>query len=101
MIEIFDNIRKLYRFKTPCKELLDHIEFFSESSLDAMDRYIGADRFTVKLFPSYTPTIWLNLGAPYQLVNGSTNHVINERTDILLLRNGIVERRNLPTDNIF
>jgi AraC-like DNA-binding protein len=101
MTEIFDNIRKLYRFKTPCEALLDHIDFFSESSLEAMDRYIGTDEFTVKLFPSYTPTIWLNLGAPYQLTNGSTRHVINEQTDILLLRNEIVERRNLPTDNIF
>ncbi|HEX6426608.1 MAG TPA: helix-turn-helix domain-containing protein [Niastella sp.] len=101
MTEIFDNIRKLYQFKTPCEALGDHIEFFSESSLDAMDRYIGTNEFTVKLFPSYTPTIWLNLGAPYQLKNGSTWQVVNEYTDILLLRNEIVERRNLPTDNIF
>jgi AraC-like DNA-binding protein len=101
MTEIFDNIRKLYQFKTPCEALVDHIEFFSESSLDAMERYIGADEFTVKLFPSYTPTIWLNLGSPYQLKNGSRWQVVNERTDILLLRNDIVERRNLPTDNIF
>jgi AraC-like DNA-binding protein len=101
MTEIFDNIRKLYQFKTPCEALVDHIEFFSESSLDAMERYIGADQFTVKLFPSYTPTIWLNLGSPYLLKNGTTWQLINERSDILLLRNEIVERRNLPTDNIF
>jgi AraC-like DNA-binding protein len=101
MTEIFDNIRKLYQFKTPCEALVDHIEFFSESSLDAMDHYIGTEEFTVKLFPSYTPTIWLNLGSPYQLKNGSTWQVVNEHTDILLLRNEIVERRNLPTDNIF
>jgi len=101
MTEIFDNIRKLYRFKTPCEALVDPIEFFSESSLEAMDHYIGADEFTVKLFPSYTPTIWLNLGAPYQLWNGAKCHLVNEQADILLLRNEIVERRNLPTDNIF
>jgi AraC-like DNA-binding protein len=101
MTEIFDNIRKLYRFNTPCEALVDHIEFFSESSLDAMDHFIGASPFTVTLFPSYTPTIWLNLGSPYQLKNGNAWHTVDERTDILLLRNEIVERRNLPTDNIF
>lgn len=101
MIEIFDNIRKLYQFKTPCEALVDHIEFFSETSLEAMERYINSEVFTVTLFPSYTPTIWFNLGAPYQLKNGSTWQEVNEHTDILLLRNEIVERRNLPTDNIF
>jgi AraC-like DNA-binding protein len=101
MTEIFDNIRKLYLFNTPCEALVEFIEFFSESSLDAMDRFIGADPFTVTLFPSYTPTIWLNLGSPYQLKNGNAWHTVDERTDILLLRNEIVERRNLPTDNIF
>lgn len=101
MTEIFDNIRKLYRFNAPCEALAAHIEFFSESSLDAMNAYIGPMEFTVRLFPSYTPTIWLNLGSPYQLKNGPAWHTINEHTDILLLRNEIVERRNLPTDNIF
>ncbi|MBO9203203.1 MULTISPECIES: helix-turn-helix domain-containing protein [Niastella] len=101
MIEIFDNIRKLYRFNTPCNALADHIEFFSESSLEAMDRYIGTDQFTVTLFPSYTPTIWLNLGSSYLLKNGNAWQAVDERTDILLLRSEIVERRNLPTDNIF
>jgi len=101
MTEIFDNIRKLYRFNTPCAALVDHIEFFSESSLEAMDRHIGALPFTVTLFPSYTPTIWLNLGSQYQLKNGNEWYTVDERSDILLLRNEIVERRNLPTDNIF
>jgi AraC-like DNA-binding protein len=101
MTEIFDNIRKLYRFNIPCEPLVECIEFFSESSLEAMDRFIDTDKFTVKLFPSYTPTIWLNLGSCYQLKNGNAWHTVDERSDILLLRNEIVERRNLPTDNIF
>lgn len=101
MIEIFDNIRKLYQFKTPCELLAQYIEFFSETSLEAMGRYINTDVFTVKLFPSYTPTIWLNLGAPYQLKNGSIWQEVNEDTDVLVLRSEIVERKNLPTDNIF
>lgn len=101
MVEIFDNIRKLYRFADPCEDLAAYIEFFSETSLDATQYYIGNEKFTVKLFPSYTPTIWINLGSPYNLKNGSKWHCIDQHMDILLLRNEIVERRNLPTDNIF
>lgn len=101
MVEIYDNIRKLYQFKPPCAELAPHIEFFSETSLEAMRHYVGEAPFTVKLFPSYTPTIWLNLGASYHLKQGNQVHHVDEHTDVLLLRSGIVERRNLPTDNIF
>lgn len=101
MVEIYDNIRKLYQFKPPCAELASHIEFFSETSLEAMQQYIGEAAFTVQLFPSYTPTIWLNLGTPYQLKNGHQLHLVDAHTDVLLLRSEIVERRNLPTDNIF
>lgn len=101
MVEIFDNIRKLYQFKLPCPELTAHIEFFSETSPEAMRHYVGEAPFTVQLFPSYTPTIWLNLGTPYHLKQGDQVHLVDEHTDVLLLRSGIVERRNLPTDNIF
>ncbi|WP_460558703.1 AraC family transcriptional regulator [Ferruginibacter profundus] len=101
MVEIFDDIRKLYRFATPCEALLDYIEFFSETSLDATNQYINTEKFTVKLFPSYTPTIWINLGSPYRLTNGRQQVCIDAHTDILLLRNNIVERTNLRTDNIF
>jgi AraC-like DNA-binding protein len=101
MVEIFDNIRKLYRFTCPCPELLPHIEFFSETAPEAMQHYIGEAPFTVKMFPSYTPTIWLNLGSSYQLKNGSKLQLIDAHTDVLVLRSDIVERRNLPTDNIF
>lgn len=101
MVEIFDDIRKLYRFKDPCEELLNYIEFFSETSLEAASRYITTETFTVKLFPSFTPTIWINLGAPYHLTSGTKSYFIDAHSDILLLRNQIVERWNLPTDNIF
>ncbi len=101
MVEIFDNIRKLYRFKDACAELRPFIQFFSETSLDATCFHITSETFTVKLFPSYTPTIWINLGAPYQLANGDKSYSIHSGMDILILRNQIVERRNLPTDNIF
>ncbi len=101
MVEIFDDIRKLYRFVAPCDELINYIEFFSETDVEAATQYIGTEKFTVKLFPSYTPTIWVNLGSPYTLTNGSKQVCIDAHTDILLLRNDIVERTNLRTDNIF
>ena len=101
MVEIFDDIRKLYQFKTPCGELENFIDFFSETSLEATSQYIDTERFTVKLFPSYTPTIWINLGSAYCLKNGDRQSFIDSHTDILLLRNNIVERTNLRADNIF
>ncbi|WP_462248923.1 AraC family transcriptional regulator [Ferruginibacter sp.] len=101
MVEIFDDIRKLYNFKAPCKELANYIEFFSETSVEATNQYITTEKFTVKLFPSFTPTIWINLGSPYILKNGRQQIFIDAATDILLLRNAIVERTNLRSDNIF
>ena len=101
MVEIFDDIRKLYTFRCPCDELVPYIEFFSETSLEATRKYIATENFTVKLFPSYTPTIWINLGSPYQLTNGNKKISVDAGTDILLLRSTIVERTNLRTDNIF
>lgn len=101
MIEIFNDIRKLYQFKPPCPELANDIEFYSETSLAATALYIKSENFTVKLFPSYTPTIWINLGSPYWLKNGSTIQKVSQETDILILRNQVVERNNLPSDNIF
>ncbi len=101
MVEIFDDIRKLYQFKAPCEALTDYIEFFSETSLDTSRQLVTTEKYTIKLFPSYTPTIWINLGLPYTLKNGSNQFYINAGTDILLLRNAIVERTNFRSDNIF
>jgi AraC-like DNA-binding protein len=101
MTEIFDDIRKLYHFQNPCTELSPFIEFFSETSLEAMAEHIQTEAFTVKLFPSYTPTIWINLGSSYTLKTGEKYKQIDANMDVLLLRNAIVERHNLATDNIF
>lgn len=65
MIEIFDNIRKLYRFSVPTETRSSFIEFFSETDLLSAGSFIRDKKFTVKLFPSFTPTIWMNLGSPY------------------------------------
>ncbi len=101
MTEIFDDIRKLYLFKDPCPELAEYIEFFSETSPEASHRYIGTSHFTVKLFPSFTPTIWINLGSPYHVHNGLGVNYVDEKSDILVLRNTMLERINQPADHIF
>ena len=52
-------------------------------------------------FPVGLPTCYINLGEPYQLVVGKNRYQIEKSTDVLILRNSIVERHNLPTDHIF
>src|ERR1700744_2285227 len=101
MVEIFDNIRKIYTFSNACPELADHIEFFSESSVESTQKYIGNSNFSVKMFPSWTPTFYINLGAPYLIAVGQQQHRIKAEQDILILRDSIVERFNTPSDNIF
>ena len=101
MTEIFDDILKLYLFRRPRYELEEYIEFFSESSLEATTRTIQGQNFSVKLFPSFTPTIWINLGSPYQIDNGRKIEKVAKSSDILVLRSTVWERQNLPTDNIF
>jgi len=101
MVEIFQNIRKIYTFAQPCGELAEHIEFFSESSPEATRHYVSGQNFSVKMFASWTPTFYINLGAPYQIHVGNNRHFIGADEDILILRNSIVERYNTPTDNIF
>lgn len=101
MVEIFDNIKKIYRFSAPCPELSDDIEFFSESSSENTALYMAGKCFTVKMFPSWTPTFWINLGSPYQLVLGKGQYHLGSDDDVLVLRNSIAERHNLPSDHIF
>jgi len=101
MVEIFDNIRKIYTFSEAGPELAAHIEFLSESSIESTRKYIGSFNFSVKMFPSWTPTFYINLGAPYLISIGQQQHRIGANQDILILRNSIVERYNSPSDNIF
>jgi AraC-like DNA-binding protein len=101
MVEIFENIRKIYRFRDPCNELANYVDFFSESSPDATRQLIGGDNFSVKMFPSWTPTFYINLGQPYALTIDNQTHFISKDQDILILRNSIVERHNSNLDHIF
>ena len=101
MVEIFDNIRKIYLFRTPCEELADYIEFFSESSASATHAFAGNACFTVKMFPSWTPTFWINLGSSYHLTLGNKRYFIPPGKDVVLTRDTIAERYNLPDDHLF
>ncbi len=101
MIEIFDDIRRLYTFSAPCDELSAYIEFFSESSPAATRIHTHNKHFTVKMFPSWTPTFWFNLGRPYQLAMQDHIQWMRPGSDVLLIRNGIVERQNDPQDHLF
>lgn len=101
VVEIFDDIRKIYRFSKPCEELQPYIEFFSESCADATGTYFKGKPFSVKMFASYTPTIWINLGPAYRLSINNTHRTVAKGEDILLVREAITERINQPGDHIF
>ncbi|MGN8069645.1 helix-turn-helix domain-containing protein [Mucilaginibacter sp. SG564] len=101
MVEIFQDIRKIYMFSRPCEELLPHIEFYSQSVLDHSAQDIKHEFSTVKMFPSWTPTFYINLGSPYYIDLKNTRHYVKGDEDILILRNEDVTRHKLPADNIF
>lgn len=105
MVEIFHNIRKVHQFIKPCDELAEHIEFFSESAPPVPGNSFGdkiVPQFkSVKMFPSYTPTFWINLGTPYYLTVANKQYLIKETDDILVLRDTSVEKFKQPTDHIF
>ncbi len=105
MVEIFNDIRKIYEFYQPCEELARHVEFISES-MPVTDENINRAEKTlqfsgVKMFPSWTPTFWINLGPYYYLASGKETRVIKSTDDVLLLRDGTVERLKQANDHIF
>ena len=101
MVEIFQNIRKIYDFVLPCEEMADYIEFFAESSRDLTRQYFENECFTVKMFASWTPTFYINLGSPYYIALAKHRYLVKADQDILVLRNSTIERINQPFDNIF
>jgi hypothetical protein len=101
VVEIFENIRKIYEFRAPCADLAAHIEFFSESSAHATRQHIADENFSVRMFPSWTPTFYINLGESYHITVGDRVYAVGREQDIAILRNTIVERHNTPADHIF
>lgn len=101
MIEIFENIREIYKFTVPCGELLPFVEFFSESSAEKCDLYFDRGHGSVTMFESWTPTFYINLTGGYVIDVAGRRHSIDDDQDILILRNGTVMRHNRPEDRIF
>lgn len=92
--EIFDPIRDHYTFAQPCGELANHIDFFSES-------IVNDSAFTVEMFPSWTPTMYVNLGNPYRISLHTSTWDVKADADILVLRDVRTTRHNQPGDRIF
>ena len=101
MTELFDNIRGIYDFSAPCEELQPFIEFFSESSRERTESLAADKDFVVEMFPSWTPTFWINLGAPYRLTTGHGSYSISPDCDIVVIRDSTMTRHNLPSDHLF
>lgn len=94
MREIFEPIRDHYVFAEPCEALTAQIEFFSESIVNDYD-------FSVEMFPSWTPTMYINLGPAYRITLQDTIHPVDTDSDILVLRDCKTIRHNNPGDRIF
>jgi AraC-like DNA-binding protein len=101
MTELFNNIRGLYRFKAPCEGLKDHIEFFSESCFESTKQIVSDRSFSIKMFPSWTPTFWINLGPSYDLILDGSIHRIKANSAIAVTRAVTAERINHPADHLF
>jgi AraC-like DNA-binding protein len=101
MTELFNNIRSLYQFKAPCDELKNYIEFFSESCFESTKQIVQKQFFSIKMFKSWTPTFWINLGPSYHLsLNGNT-HLIKANSAIAVTRAVTTERINHHNDHLF
>lgn len=99
--EIFEPIRSLYHFDTPCEELHPYIEFFAESTPEQYKVWTGGTNFRIEMYPSWTPTMYINFGPSYRMTIGSKTYTIAAGEDVLLLRDGYVCRHNPPDDYIF
>jgi AraC-like DNA-binding protein len=80
---------------------LPYIEFFAESSPEHYPIWTGGTNFRIEMYPSWTPTMYINLGPAYRMAIGRRMYTIKEGEDVLLLRDGYVCRYNQPDDYIF
>lgn len=101
MTELFHDIRSLYRFKAPCDDLKNYIEFFSESCFESTRQIINGEPFSIKMFKSWTPTFWINLGPSYRLVLSGTTYRIKANSAVALTRAVTAERINSHADHLF
>jgi len=69
--------------------------------MDKTRQFLGGQQYTIKMFPSWTPTIYLNLGEPYRMMVANKLYLIGKHQDVVILRDSVVERFNQPGDHIF
>ncbi|WP_300599027.1 AraC family transcriptional regulator [Niabella sp.] len=100
MTEIFQDIRKTYNFFRPV-ELADFVEFYGETCDAKTELFLKGQAYTIKMFPSWTPTFYINLGRSYKMSIGKQLFHIRRESDVLILRDRITERFNHPDDHIF
>jgi len=99
--EIFEPIKSLYYFDLPCEELVPYIEFFGESAPHRYHFWTGGNNFRIEMYPSWTPTMYVNIGPSYQMTVRTKIITVGAGEDVLLLRDGYVCRHNQPDDYIF
>jgi len=99
--EIFENLKRFFVFAEPPLALNEYVEFFAESSASQVTATGSNEVFACRMFPSYTPTFFINLTGNYGLQLDQQHFRIAAGQDILLLRDTSVQRFNSPEDNIF
>ena len=99
MVEIFQNIRAAYDFMPPCEELVPYVDFFAQSAsvpLESLPPLVSG-----KMFASWTPTCYINLGSSYLIDLADCQHQVQHGQDVLLLRNTTVVRHKSTGDSVF
>lgn len=99
--EIFENLKRFFVFEEPSLVLNEYVEFFAESSVFQKEAANNNNVFACRMFPSYTPTFFINLTGEYELQLDRQHFHIPAKQDILLLRDTSVQRFNSPADNVF
>jgi AraC-like DNA-binding protein len=103
MVEIFQDIRAAYDFRPPCEELAPYVEFFAQSASVGVESHLTGPTplLAGKMFASYTPTCYINLGPAYVLDLADRRYRVQAGEDVLLLRNATVVRHKSAADNLF
>lgn len=104
MIEIFQNIRATYNFMPPSEELVPYVEFFAQSAPVSLVSFplTGPPLLQAgKMFASWTPTCYINLGPGYALDLADRRYQVQAGEDVLLLRNTTVIRHKSAADCLF
>ncbi|WP_022826390.1 hypothetical protein [Hymenobacter norwichensis] len=101
MVEIFQNIRAPHEFMPPCEELAPYVIFFAQSASVALASVPLTEPTRLlagKMFASWTPTCYINLGPGYSIDLAEQRYHVQAGEDVLLLRNTTVVRHKSAAD---